>query len=113
MIKESFKAKIEKNWCFMVPRKVRWLHKLKAGAILKFEVQLFDSYPRRESFYGTLYKDGRVYVPTIIRELLKLKPHQILSVKIEVPKDSLEKTIFRSMKKVQVSTGRGLFSSRD
>lgn len=89
MLEETFKAKMERNGCFTVPKKIRWRHKLGPGLILRVKVRVFDSYWRSEAFYGRLYRDGRIFVPVLIRELLKLKPHQVVSVKIEVPKDSM------------------------
>lgn len=94
---EKFKARVQVGMRVQIPRVIRWKHKLKPGTVLHVEV---STQPLRyERFYAVMRKDGRLSIPKLYADALELGPGKIVTVEIKIPKNSFEKTVFRTMLK--------------
>ena len=68
----SFKAVIGKGNRIQIPTLIRWEFKLEPTQLLTITVRQFDR-GIQETFYTKMNKDGRITIPKIIAELIKIQ----------------------------------------
>jgi bifunctional DNA-binding transcriptional regulator/antitoxin component of YhaV-PrlF toxin-antitoxin module len=76
----TFKTKLQRHNRIVVPRLVRWRYKMEPAELLKVNVAPYgsESY-REEEFLAKMARDGRLTVPKLTMEILKLREEKNLT----------------------------------
>jgi len=62
---EVFVAKLQRHNRLVLPKVVRWKHKIEAGELLRVSIELVESAFSREVFLAKVTVDGRITVPKL------------------------------------------------
>jgi bifunctional DNA-binding transcriptional regulator/antitoxin component of YhaV-PrlF toxin-antitoxin module len=120
----TFKAKLTRKYQVQVPRLVRWRYKMEPAELLKVNVAPYgsESY-QEEMFLAKMARDGRLTVPKLTLEVLKLREEKdlagtILEVTISpaggsndaLPPESAETKMLDKIKDMRKNLGSNAFS---
>ena len=76
----TFKTKLQRHNRIVVPRLVRWRYKMEPGELLKVNVAPYGSESYQEEvFLAKMASDGRLTVPKLTLEVLKLREEKNLT----------------------------------
>lgn len=67
----EFKAVLQRGNRIQVPRLIRWSYKLEPSQVLKVSVH-FERNWRSQEFFAQMSKDGRICLPKLTSDLLKV-----------------------------------------